>query len=155
MKFADALERCTMKENLNVKKGLQAVKNEHHTKIDAANSKKVLYSIDIDSDLTRAGYKPLEKKWDYVIAYEIDRNSDKVYFVETHSAHTGNVSEVIQKAIALRDWAISHAKELWGMKPREIVWIASGPVKIRGHDVALKRLSKLGVRGPVKKLYMQ
>ncbi|MDR0845136.1 MAG: hypothetical protein LBN71_07930, partial [Tannerella sp.] len=59
--------------------------------------------------------------WDYAFAYD-----KEVYFVEIHSANTGQVAVVLKKLRWLKDWLNYHAQEINKLKAKTpYYWIQS------------------------------
>ena len=87
--------------------GLQALLGEHRQKIDLSDHTLCEGSVDIDKSTADQGLYLRENRWDYVLGYE-----KQAYFVEVHSANTGEVSTVLKKLQWLKDWLLEHALEI-------------------------------------------
>ena len=88
--------------------GLQAL-GSYSKKIELKDTSLCSGSIDIDA-CTRTHY-PEDNRWDYALCY-----NSKVYFVEVHSANTGEVSTVFKKLTWLKDWLNHKAPEINKLK---------------------------------------
>ncbi len=124
--------------------GLGAIKNNERDKFSFRNTRLIEGSVDIDS-CTMSKY-PQDSRWDYVIGY-----GNSAHFVEIHPAQTGNVEEVRQKIIWLKDWLKAHGSQLFAHSPK-FYWIASGKVAIRKGSPQEKKLNALGLFGPKERL---
>jgi hypothetical protein len=81
-------------------------------------------SVDIDAAVTTK--YPTDSRWDYAIGYKA-----KIYFVEVHSAQTGEVSFVLKKLKWLKGWLSEHAAEMEKHKGEPaFTWIQSGSFRI-------------------------
>ncbi len=121
------------------KPGLQAL-GDYSKKISPADTSKCQGSLDIDA-CTVASY-PQENRWDYAIGYD-----SKVYFVEFHSAQTGEVRPMLKKLQWLKDWLNNHAPEIKKMKAEQpYFWIMSGKYAIFPNSSQAKQIAKAGLR---------
>ena len=130
-------------DKLNLLAGLQAI-IEGRNQITAQDTRNVLGSVNLDADL-RLKY-PQDNRVDYAIGYNCDGNTEKVYFVEVHSATASQVHVLINKARALRDWALEKAPSLWNInKEKRLYWVASGRVAIPRQTPQYKKIATSGV----------
>ncbi len=120
------------------KPGLQALEKGHRIKIIVSDTSELGGSVAID-DETKALY-PNDSRWDYVVAYK-----HEAYFIEVHTANTGEISAVINKLRWLKDWLVSKAPELNKLKPKDknaFYWIQSQgfaiPPNTRQHRIAVQ-----------------
>jgi len=153
--FKQAIDEA---DNLQFQHGLAAVKRgEGRGQIRAEDSRQVLGSADMDGDCHRAA--PNANRWDYVIGY--DRSGKVVaYFVEVHSAMTGDVSTIEKKLKWLiQEFLRDENNVKLATLRREIHWVASGRVKIPQHTNQYRFLAttlrKRGLHGPSKQLTMR
>jgi hypothetical protein len=124
--------------------GLQAL-GKYSQKVIPANVSKCEGSVDIDA-CTRAIY-PTENRWDYALSYD-----SKVYFVEVHSAETGEVSTVLRKLQWLKDWLNRKAPEINKLKAdAPYFWIQSGRFSILKNSSQAKQIAQSGIR-PIPRL---
>ena len=78
--------------------GIQALsKNERN--LISINSGEFCGSVDLDGCLSKQGIATRHNRWDYLICHE-----GKIYCVEIHGAKTSQVSKLVDKAQALKDW---------------------------------------------------
>jgi len=121
------------------KNGLSAL-GQYSNKINAADTRLLNGSVDIDT-CTTLKY-PNANRWDYALAY-----SQKVYFVEVHSAKTSEVSAVLRKLQWLKDWLNSHAPEINKMKAQQpYYWIMSNNNKILKGSSQARQISQAGLK---------
>jgi len=100
--------------------GLKAL-GGYSLKILADEPKKCCGSVDIDYCVTKL--YPQENRWDYAICYD-----GEVYFVEVHSANTGEVSTVLRKLRWLKDWLHEIAPDIFKLRVKSktpFYWIQS------------------------------
>jgi hypothetical protein len=118
--------------------GLVAL-GQYSNKINTVNTRFLNGSVDIDACTTRK--YPNANRWDYALAY-----SQKVYFIEVHSANTNQVSTVLRKLQWLKDWLISNAPEINKLKAQQpYYWIMSNNNHIRGSSKA-RQISQAGLK---------
>ena len=121
------------------KVGLGAL-GQYRNKINAADTRLFNGSVDIDNFTSRK--YPNANRWDYALAY-----SQKVYFVEVHSANTSQVSTVIRKLKWLKDWLYSFAPEINKLKAQQpYYWIMSNNNQILRGSSQARRLSQAGLK---------
>lgn len=104
----------------NFKVGLTAL-GAYSSKVSVSDTSQLQGSVDIDS-ATTAKY-PQDNRWDYAFAYK-----GEVFFIEVHSANTGEVSTVIRKLRWLKDWLNNQAPEINKLKSKTVTpfyWIQS------------------------------
>lgn len=124
--------------------GLKAL-GKYSQKVAPANLSKCEGSLDIDA-CTLAIY-PTQNRWDYALSYD-----SKVYFVEVHSAETGEVSTVLRKLQWLKDWLSQKAPEINKLKAdAPYFWIQSGRFSILKNSAQAKQIAQSGIR-PIPKL---
>lgn len=137
--FKEAVEDAS--DALTFYKGLNAVKRNDRSKIKPQDGGHVLGSVNIDKDIQPL--YPQEPRWDYAVGYCSD-GVGKVYFIEARPANTREVSCVIKKAEALKQWAQNRAPALWKLPrgvPGRLHWIASGKVNIPRNTPQYRLLS--------------
>ena len=119
--------------------GLSAL-GQYSNRINAANTLLLNGSVDIDTCTTRK--YPNENRWDYALAY-----SQKVYFVEVHSANTSQVSTVMRKLQWLKDWLNSCAPEINKLKAQQpYYWIMSNNNQILRGSSQARQISQAGLK---------
>jgi hypothetical protein len=107
----------------------------------------------MDGDLRKQF--PEDNRWDYAVGYNGSDNMERAYFIEVHPAETSEISRVVLKARALKEWAQRCAPDLWNMTvPRQIHWIASGRCDIRLNDSYRRKLALAGVGSPKQYLVL-
>ena len=126
--------------------GLAAILPADRKAIDCADGRRIDGSMYLDNLL--ASLYPGCKTWDYGIGV-VGRAWEWLVFVEVHSAHSSNVSEVIEKHLTLQLWLQGHGKPLAGIK-HVCVWVASGTIRIPSHTPQAKLLAKHGLKCPRK-----
>ncbi len=125
--------------------GLKAL-GKYSGKISVKDPKKLCGSVDIDSCVAKK--YPQSNRWDYAICYD-----GSVFFVEVHSANTGEVSTVLRKLQWLKDWLVAEAPEVNNLKVKYTApyyWIQSNgnhilPNSPQARQVALKGLRPISI----------
>lgn len=126
------------------KPGLQGL-GKHSTKVILTNNKDCGGSLDIDACTTKLN--PNDNRWDYAFAY-----NEKVYFIEVHTANTGEVTTVINKLNWLKTWLLEKAPEINQLKAESpYYWIQSGKFNILPTSRQYRRIVAQGIK-PVPKL---
>jgi hypothetical protein len=124
--------------------GLQAL-GKYSKKISLEDNSKCKGSLEID-ECTRVIH-PRENRWDFAIGYDTE-----VYFIEFHSAETGEVSTVLKKLSWLKTWLNEQAPELLKLKAKQpYFWVQSGRFSILKGSKQYRDIAKAGLR-PISKL---
>lgn len=120
--------------------GKQAIKNADRNKVDAADSKCLQGSLDIDSQVKEL--YPDAPRWDYALSYD-----DKIYFFEVHPAETSEVDKVISKVKWLRNWLKTKATDIDKLPKaaNSYTWVPSGRYAILSTANVMRRLSASGI----------
>jgi hypothetical protein len=127
--------------------GLQAFKKVEKQKIDLGDPPRCEGSIDIDT-ATRKKY-PQANRWDYCFSYK-----GEVFFVEVHSANTGEVSTVLRKLQWLRNWLNNEAPLINALKATSVpafYWIQSSSFNILPNSAQYRQAVQANLK-PVGKL---
>jgi hypothetical protein len=95
-------------------------------------------SLDLDAAL-ESDY-PNDPRWDYLLGHTPSR---KLIGVESHSAHTREVSVLIRKKQAALEQLRPHLRD--GHSVDHWLWVASGNVQILDLDKARRRLDQHGI----------
>jgi hypothetical protein len=126
------------------KSGLSAL-GVYSNKIELSDTRFCDGSVDIDSCVTKK--YPNANRWDYCFSYR-----SKVYFVEVHTANTGEVDAVLKKLQWLKDWLNHEAPQINALKaPISCYWIQSGRYNILPTSRQAKQAAAAGVK-PIPKL---
>jgi hypothetical protein len=107
-------------------------------------------SLDIDANTARL--YPNDNRWDYAFDYK-----SKVFFVEVHSANSGEVSVVIRKFNWLKNWLHSKAPEINKLKstsPQPFYWVQSKNFQIPKNTPQYRAAVNAGLV-PIPKLVLQ
>ena len=124
--------------------GLKALKG-HSKLIGLSDTAKCDGSVDID--LATLQKHPEANRWDYVFSYD-----GNVYFIEVHSAETGEVNRVLRKLQWLKNWLTNEAPLLDQVKAKiPFYWIQSGRFSIQNNSPQYRLLIKAGLK-PIPKL---
>jgi len=124
--------------------GLKAF-GQHSKKILLNDNRACEGSVDIDT-CTQAIY-PESHRWDYCFSYK-----NEIYFVEVHSADTGEVSTVENKLRWLKNWLQQKAPEINKRKAKNaFYWIQSNGFHIKPNSPQFRRLVTAGLK-PISKL---
>lgn len=120
--------------------GLQALQREHRKKIVVSDLGKLGGSVDIDA-ATTVKY-PNASRWDYVLDYD-----GQLYFVEIHSANSGEISTVLRKLQWLKDWLNEHAPELNAKKAtlKPYHWLQSSNFNIPKGSSYYRQIAQAGL----------
>lgn len=123
-----------------VRPGLQALKKDHARNL-LHESIKSRFTDSIDLDESLRGSAPGEHRWDYLIG---DGTSLSVIAVEPHSAHSSEVSVVIEK----RNAALTHLRPhlRTGARIAAWYWVSSGPVNFLRYEKTLLQLEQHGIK---------
>ena len=142
MRFENAVEKT---EGLAqaFRLGLRALKKVDRRRIHCRNTRNLTGSVNLDDALHDP--HPSDPRWDYGIGIRQSRGSDRVTWVEVHSASSSHIQEVLNKFAWLREWLRSSAPLLNRM-PAEYVWVASGSVHIPPNSPQRKKLAVQGIR---------
>lgn len=117
--------------------GLKALEKDHPKKIKV-KQESINGSVFIDECLKKTDNG---NRWDYAIGY-----NNEAYFVEVHSANTSEISVVLKKLAWLKNWLLTSAPELNGIKARDAYhWIQSGKYDILEHAPQFKRAQQSGL----------
>ena len=128
--------------------GLRAL-GKYSTKIDVKDTKLLCGSIDIDL-CTNKKY-PQDNRWDYAVCY-----NSEIFFIEVHSAQTGEVSTVLRKFQWLKDWLNHTAPEINNLKAKGktiFYWVQSKNFQILPGSSQYKQAKLAGLL-PVSKVIL-
>ena len=128
--------------------GLQGLRGNRN-KIVLPNPSICGGSVEIDN-CTLKKY-PNDNRWDYVFDFK-----GEAFFMEVHSANTGEVSTVLKKFQWLIDWLHHHAPELNKLKPKNksaFYWVQSGGYNILKNSRQERAIIQKGLR-PVSRILL-
>ena len=118
--------------------GLKAL-GSHSQKIKVGDNSHVNGSVELD-ECVRTKY-PSANRWDYIFCYR-----SKVYFVEVHTASTGEVSTVLLKLQWLKDWLAQQAPLINKLKAEKpYYWVQTNGMHILKHAPQYKQLASKGL----------
>lgn len=142
------LKQAVENSGLRHREGLKALgRNKKH--IEAKDTRAILGSADIDSDLVKAF--PNDSRWDYAIGY--DPGNLVVHFVEIHEARTNrHAKEVLNKLQWLKRWL--KGVQLGSLNPKRFHWAATKKIQIPSGNPTLKQLAEHGVKRPSNTITM-
>jgi len=129
-------------------KGLQGLR-ENKNKIVLQNPLECGGSVEID-ECTLKKY-PNSNRWDYVFDYK-----GEVFFMEVHSANTGEVRTVLRKFQWLIDWLSKNAPELNNLKSKNkpaFYWVQSGGYNILKNSPQERVIVQKGLK-PVSRIVL-
>ncbi|MGH7454202.1 MAG: hypothetical protein ACRENG_22805 [bacterium] len=141
MKFRERVQ-ATPALAKTLKNGLQALLPDDRGRIECKNPRALAGSVNVDAVLKEV--LPNAPRWDYVIGIHIDKNSDRVIWIEVHPASSHHINDVLVKLQWLKNWLKTDAPRLDEL-PREFVWIASGMVAIPPGSPQRKKLAERGL----------
>lgn len=149
MTFKEAVEQTPdVKDAL--RPGLQALRAEDRPHVEAADTRQLRGSADIDAALLSR--EPSSNRWDFGIGYQHDDREDEViYWTEMHTGSTSEVKVVIKKAQWLVNWLKTRAPKLYAID-HEIVWVSSGATSMTLTDPRRKQMANVGLRHVGSKL---
>jgi len=143
MSFREAIASTSGLEEA-YKVGLQALRAEDKPHIDAADTRCLTGSADIDSSYR--SIEPHANRWDFAIAYKhTNRAADCIYWVELHTANDSEVKVVIRKAGWLRNWLKNAGKPLANFEC-DIVWLSSGATSFTLASPQMKQMAQVGLQ---------
>lgn len=150
MTFKEAVENTPHLKNAYCV-GLQALRAEDKPHIEAEDTRRLAGSVDVDTANQKA--EPNANRWDFGIAYRhtVPKDLEVVYWVETHTASTSEVSVVIRKAAWLRRWFKAQGKLLAKFE-KEIFWVSSGATTFTLSSTQKKQMAEQGLRHVGSKL---
>ena len=128
--------------------GLVAL-GQHSSRIDPSDPRLLQGSVDIDARTT-AKY-PNANRWDYALAY-----IGEFFFVEVHSANSGEVRTVLKKFRWLKDWLHTQAPEINKLRASgkfPFYWIQSKNFAIPKTSPQYKAADGAGLK-PIAKLLL-
>ncbi len=144
-KFKEAVESTEHVKNC-YQDGLRAL-GAHRNKVELSDTSCCEGSVGIDACvLTKF---PINNRWDYTFSYK-----EEVFFVEVHSANTGEVSAVLKKLQWLKDWLNQHAPEINKLKAKSkpaFYWLQSNGYHISKNSRQERLIVQEGLR-PISKL---
>lgn len=117
--------------------GLEAF-GEYKLKIKVPDTSKIDGSLDID-ETTKKLY-PDSNRWDYAVCYD-----GEVYYIEIHTASTGEVRTMLNKLNWLKQWLKTKAVEinkLTSKTKHPFYWIQSSKFDIPKHTSQYKMLAQ-------------
>jgi hypothetical protein len=130
--------------------GLQAFLKKDSKKIELEDTNACMGSVDIDT-CTTSEY-PNDSRWDYALCY-----NSEVFFVEVHSANTGQVKPVLKKLQWLKDWLNQKAPDIKALKAKSqspYIWIQSNNFKIDVRTSQHRQLVQAGLM-PISRLSLK
>ena len=128
--------------------GLRAL-GKYSLKVSLQDTTKCDGSIDIDAGVVRK--YPNDNRWDYAFSYK-----SEVFFIEVHSANTGEVDVVLRKLQWLKDWLVRSAPEINKMKVKSrtpFYWVQSGSFNIPYNSSQFRLAATKGIK-PIPKLIL-
>ena len=126
--------------------GLKAL-GSHSKLVKLTDNNQCNGSVDIDA-CTEKKY-PAANRWDYVLSYK-----GIVYFIEIHSAETGEVKTVLRKLEWLKDWLTMHAPNIDKLKAQKhppYYWIQTGRYNIQKNSPQYRQAIQAGIK-PIPQL---
>ncbi|MDP3914855.1 MAG: hypothetical protein Q8R96_14070 [Bacteroidota bacterium] len=145
--FKQAVE-ATEEIATGFRSGLTAF-GKYSNKIEVRDTTLIQGSVEID-ECTKHLY-PNDNRWDYVFAY-----NSEVYFIEVHSANSGEVRTVILKLKWLMQWLNEKAPEIKKMKVKNrtpYYWVQSKNFQIPKNSPQYRMAAKVGLM-PIPKLIL-
>ena len=120
--------------------GKQAIKKTDHNKIDVSDNSRLQGSLDIDGQVI--ALYPEDSRWDYALSY-----SDKIYYLEIHSAETSEIDKVINKVKWLKWWLKNKAIKINVLPKADhpYIWVQSGRYAILPTAKEKMKLSMAGI----------
>ncbi len=94
MKFEQAVKQTPDVENA-YRPGLGAIPTHNRRRMSCAQTSKLAGSINLDAAVTTR--YPNDARWDYGIGFAVNKQNDRMIWVEVHPASTSNVKEIISK----------------------------------------------------------
>lgn len=107
-------------------------------------------SLFIDQCLLDQNLYCQDNRWDYAIDY-----NGEAYFVEVHSANTGEVSTVLMKLEWLKNWLLTSAPELNALKAKApYYWVQSNGYHILRNSSQERVVIQSGLK-PIPQLVLK
>ena len=145
--FKQAVE-ATEEIATGFRSGLTAF-GKYSNKVEVRDTTLIQGSVEID-ECTKHLY-PNDPRWDYAFAY-----NSEVYFVEVHSANSGEVRAVILKFQWLKQWLNEKAPEINRLKVKKrtpYYWIQSKNFQIPKNSPQYRNAIQAGLM-PIPKLIL-
>jgi hypothetical protein len=140
----------TATEHLKYCGGLSAIPpSEGRHKIVARDTQHLLGSANIDEDCQTTF--PQDNRWDFVVGYHKSTGA-VAFFIEEHSATSGEVSCMGRKLNWLKQYLNRPANATLNQLPKQFHWLAHDGIKIPTHLPQYRHLQRLrgqGLCGPV------
>lgn len=147
LSFKEAVEQTPEVQNCFMY-GLKAL-GKDSAKIELVGKSKCGGSLFIDECLNNKKMYSDENRWDYALEY-----GGEVYFVEVHSANTGQVGKVLKKLQWLKDWLQQKAPEIGKLRANQpYFWIQSSKYAIPKHMPQYRQAVQASIL-PVPKLVL-
>ncbi|MCI0695880.1 hypothetical protein L0337_28250 [candidate division KSB1 bacterium] len=124
------------------KDGLQALRQTDRSRIACKKPHDLAGSVNAGAMLEEA--LPNAPRWDYGVGVHIDKNSDRVIWIEIHPASSHHINDVLSKLQWLKSWLKTNAHRLDAL-PREFVWVASGMIAMQPGSPQRKKLAECGL----------
>jgi hypothetical protein len=124
--------------------GFQAFLRADKDHVAAEDTRRVAGSVHVDAALKERF--PEDNRWDYAVGHQpTNVKGEVVYWIEIHSANSGEVKVVLAKLEWLQRWLNDSAPKLKAM-PRAFIWVSSGKTSFAQPAHQLRRLASLGLR---------
>ncbi len=149
--FRQAVE-STPEVRMCFQEGKLAILNKERNKVELTDSRKCGGSLFIDQCLIDQGMYPQDNRWDYAVDY-----SGEVFFIEVHTASTGEVSTVLSKLTWLKDWLIHKAPEINSLRAKTktpFYWVQSNGYHILSNSSQERLVIQKGLK-PISKLVLK
>ena len=126
MRFRDAVDSVSSLQGKSAD-GLGALRGADSGRIKSSTPRKIRGSIDLDGALESR--HPNAHRWDYGVGFMITDASDRIIWVEVHSANSLHVEAILQKLRWLKGWLLDEGRPLAEFRST-FVWLSTGRVAI-------------------------
>lgn len=142
MKFKAAVKKTPNLGNA-WRPGLQALRPEDKPHIKTEDTRRFSGSADIDTALRKV--EPNANRWDFAISYRhTNRNSEFIYWIETHTGSDNQIKIVLKKLEWLKNWLRGDGKNFSSFGG-DFLWVSSGYTFFTKGSKQVKELAQKGL----------
>jgi hypothetical protein len=123
--------------------GLQALRAEDRSHVQAEDTRQLRGSADVDAALRRS--ESNANRWDFAIGHQhTNFSAEFIYWVEIHTGSDDQINVVLRKLEWLKNWLRHDGHRLDPFK-RDFIWVSSGHTLFTKGSAQVKTLAQKGV----------